>query len=168
MEEVRKDIPWYEGLYQVSNIGRVISYCRKKATYLCFWRGNWYYQVDLCKFGERKTIKIHRLVAEAFIDNKNDSPAVNHKDWVRTNNVVDNLERVTYSENSRHAHDILGNITNQYWGAKRVYQLDMEGNLINSRPSQRQAARSLWYNQSWIARCCLGYRGTYKWFIWKI
>ena len=96
--EVWKDIPGYEGLYQVSSLGRVKSFPRPgthsqqeqimKQTpdqkgYLRLW---------LCKGGKGKNVKIHRLVAEAFIPNENNLPQVNHKDENKGNNSVDNLE----------------------------------------------------------------------------
>lgn len=86
-----KDIAGYEGIYAVTSFGRVWSYinnkflkpCPDKKGYLC---------VDLYKDGKRKNIKIHRLVAEAYIPNPYNLPQVNHKDEVKTHNWVNNLE----------------------------------------------------------------------------
>lgn len=98
-----KDIAGYEGLYQVSNLGRVRSLPRKdprghqlKGKYLKPGTGtNGYLFVVLSKNGIVSTNDIHRLVAQAFIDNPNNLPFVNHKDEVKTNNQVENLEWCT-------------------------------------------------------------------------
>ena len=114
MGEIWKDIEGYEGIYQVSNLGKVKSlerYCsthwgrrrvpekilnpqEKEYGYLC---------VDLHRDGNSKSYSIHRLVATAFIPNPEDKPEVNHKDGDTGNNQVSNLEWATGSENVRHA-----------------------------------------------------------------
>lgn len=110
-----KDIKGYEGLYQVSNLGRVKS--------LIGWNGNKYvkrekilkvsrqevtktycrYKVDLKKNGKRKNFKVHRLVAEAFIPNPNNYREVNHKDSNPLNNCVYNLEWCDRKHNIKHS-----------------------------------------------------------------
>lgn len=64
---------------------------------------NGYYRVDLYRDGKRKTRRVHRLVSEAFIDNPEDKPQINHKDGNKSHNNFDNLEWVTPSENMKHA-----------------------------------------------------------------
>ena len=99
MEEVWKKIPNYEN-YDVSNLGKIrnskTSILRKTSI---FRTG--YEMVVLFKNGKRKNCSVHRLVAEAFIPNPNNLPEVNHKDEIKTNNFVDNLEWCTriYNEN---------------------------------------------------------------------
>lgn len=96
--EVWKDIKGYEGLYQVSNLGRIKSIRRniimkvRKDKY-------GYYQLGLTKNKEQKTFKAHRLVAETFIPNHNNLPEINHKDEDKTNNRVENLEWCTNKYN---------------------------------------------------------------------
>lgn len=102
-----RPIEGYEGLYEVSNKGRVRSLnyrhtgeakilrlCKNKDGYLC---------VHLSKNGTRYAKQVHRLVASAFIPNIGDKPQVNHIDGDKTNNKVDNLEWVTGKENMQHA-----------------------------------------------------------------
>ena len=109
MEEWRA-VVGYEGLYQVSNLGRVMSlerYDRAKK----FWPrrirvlshdSDGYLVVCLYKDGAKKTCKVHRLVAQAFIDNPNNYPEVNHIDENKKNNCVENLEWATAKENTNY------------------------------------------------------------------
>ena len=99
MQEIWKDIPDYEGLYQVSNLGRVKSLTRKYKTRKnneCIKSpsiaGKGYYRISLCKNGNIKYYYIHQLVAKTFIDNPNNYKLVNHKDENKLNNYVNNLE----------------------------------------------------------------------------
>lgn len=101
MEEIWKDIEGFEGLYQVSNLGRVKRFATGKVL-KSGKDGGGYLQVDLCKNGKRKTHRIHRLVAQAFIPNPEHKPEVNHIDEIKTRNMVSNLEWMTAKENSNH------------------------------------------------------------------
>lgn len=96
-----KDIQGYEGLYRISNYGDVYSLIRNKVlNQMTTTYG--YLQVNLHKDKKQKTIKVHRLVASAYIDNKDNKPEVNHIDTDRTNNTVSNLEWCTRQENTAH------------------------------------------------------------------
>ncbi|MFT8488006.1 NUMOD4 domain-containing protein [Oenococcus sicerae] len=108
--EIWKDIPGYEGLYQVSNLGRVKSFdrliVRKQGNYLSkgkilkgFRQNNNYLIADLYNAKIRRHYLIHRLVAQAFIPNPNHYPQINHKDENKSNNCVENLEWVTAKQN---------------------------------------------------------------------
>jgi hypothetical protein len=103
MEEEWRDVVGYEGLYQVSNLGRVKSLFRyKKILKQTIRRG--YYQVELFKNMKGKIFPVHRLVAMAFLPNHHCYPCVNHKDEIKTNNNVNNLEWCTYKYNSNYGH----------------------------------------------------------------
>jgi len=121
MCEIWKDIFNYEGLYQVSNYGRVKSLARTiiekcgknnrsvKGRILKLWdmktrkTGKPYKSVSLSKNGKAAKFTVHRLVAEAFIENKENKPFINHKDGVKHNNKTSNLEWCTNIENIQHA-----------------------------------------------------------------
>lgn len=104
-----KEINGYEGLYQVSNLGRIKSLtktvtCGKGTTIieekiLKFRNCDGYNRVHLMKDKKETNIYVHRLVAQAFIPNNNNYPIVNHKDEDKTNNKVENLEWCTYKYN---------------------------------------------------------------------
>lgn len=125
MDEIWKPVVGYEGLYEVSNLGRVRSVDR----YVSF--GRWgdngqtrfrkshllspkidegYYRVALSKDGVKKLFKVHRLVAQAFIPNPDNLPVVNHKDEDKSNNIVTNLEWCTIQYNSTYGSSIEKNL----------------------------------------------------------
>lgn len=98
---IRRAIPGYEGLYSATTDGRIYSERRKK--YLKpFNNGNGYFIVDLCKDGNRKHYRVHRLVAQTFLENPNNLPCINHKDENRANNRVENLEYCTIEYNNQY------------------------------------------------------------------
>ena len=104
--EIWKDIEGYEGIYQVSNKGRIKSfYGVKEKILVTRTKGHDYEKVLLSKNGVGKTFLIHRLVAKAFIPNPENKPEVNHIDGNKKNNCVENLEWMTCSENTKHAFD---------------------------------------------------------------
>lgn len=102
MKEVWKDIKGYEGLYQISNLGRVKS-LRSNQFLSGGNNGNGYQFVFLCNKKVNKRFYIHRLVALHFIPTKNNKLQVNHKDGNKSNNCVENLEWCTNKENLIHS-----------------------------------------------------------------
>ena len=118
MEEVWKDINGYEGIYQVSNLGRVKAVertwysgrngCIKKTKpeHIMKYRlakNTGYCLLKLTKYGKEKHVFVHRLVAETFIPNPNNLPEINHIDGNKENNCINNLEWCTAKENISHA-----------------------------------------------------------------
>lgn len=112
-KEIWKDIQGYEGIYQVSSHGRVRSLDRiverKGSSGNFFVKGrvltqsddtHGYMKVNLTKHDQKRTFKVHRLVAIHFLDNPNNLPCVNHKDENKLNNNVDNLEWCTKEYNN--------------------------------------------------------------------
>lgn len=99
MTEIWKDIEGYEGKYQVSNFGQVKSMIGQEKVLHPKKHRNGHLQIGLHKDKKRKTMYIHRLVAQAFIPNPDNLPCVNHKDENPNNNNVDNLEWCTQKYN---------------------------------------------------------------------
>ena len=100
IQEIWKPIEGYEGLYEISNLGRLRN--SKGVIKKSQSNGNGYKKVFLYRGGKGKRFFVHRLVAKAFIPNPENKPCVNHIDESRDNNVASNLEWVTQSENAMH------------------------------------------------------------------
>lgn len=167
MKEEWKDIKGYEGIYQVSNLGKVRSLPGKSKT-RCY-KGKelkltvtsiGYLSVSL----SRKTYKVHRLVAETFIINKNNYPCVNHIDEDKTNNNVNNLEWCTYKQNNNHGTRNMRISQNE---GRKIIQYDLQGNMIKKWNSSAQAARHYGVKRWTISGCCAGRQHTSCGFIWR-
>ena len=115
MNEIWKDIPGYEGYYQVSNLGNIKALARvvkaransvltfKEKPIKIFTYKNLKYQyVALSKDGKMKKFKFHRVIATAFIPNPNNYPFINHINAIRDDNRIENLEWCTHSHNMKH------------------------------------------------------------------
>lgn len=171
MQEEWRDIEGYKN-YQVSNMGRVKSLgndkSRKEKILKQRKNNKGYLMVALWKDGKSKTCTVHRLVAQAFIDNPNNHPQVNHKDENKTNNAVSNLEWCTNSYNQKY-----GNCPKKIGekNSKRVFQYSLDGTLVGIWQSTMECARN-GYNFGAVASCCRKCfnreeNNIYKGFIWS-
>ena len=187
-EEMWKDIPEYEGLYQASSYGNIKACARtihysngkiihKKEKALSLIKGyGQYLTVNLNKKGEHKVYNVHYLVALTFIPNTNNLPCINHKDEDKYNNHVENLEWCSYSYNTKYNNNMrkkidTRNANNSRGCEKQVYQYDLQGNFIKKWDSLKSIQRELGYKVSNISSCCLnktyrhnayGYKWSYK------
>lgn len=167
MKECWKDIKGYEGVYQISNFGRLrkyYSYIKQERILKPMICSNKYLVACLYKNATQKKLLIHRLVAEAFIPNPNNLPCVNHKDETRTNNRVDNLEWCSQKYNLNY-----GTIKEKHRNrqCKAVNQYTKDGIFIKSWRSESDVQRELSILRECIGRCCKGRQTTAGGFIWK-
>ncbi len=160
MEEVWKDVPGYDGVYQVSNFGNVRSVKPMKQRII----NSGYLQVSFYKNQQEKHYLVHRLVAELFCKNQRNCSTVNHKDENKLNNRSENLEWCTQKENNNY-----GTARKRMIEAKGkpVLQFSVDGKLINRFQSAIEAERITGYDHSTISKVCLGRYSKYKGFIWK-
>ena len=161
-----KAIAGYEGLYEVSDQGRVksLKYGKEKILKQQKTHGG-YLRVFLYKDGHVKMLKVHRLVSEAFIPNPNNLETVNHKDEVKTNNTVSNLEwmsrkdNINYGTHNKRVAEAL---------SKQVQMFDKKtGELLATFPSTMEAERVTEIAQSNICSCCKGKLKSAHGYIWR-
>ena len=185
--EIWKNVKNFEGLYQVSNLGRVKSLgnhkTRKEKILKNKYDKGGYCQINLWKYGQMKHFLVHRLVAEAFIDNSNNKPCIDHIDGNRSNNRVENLRWCTHKENcnnpitkQRMSDSRKGRVLTEKWKKKiseahkkkPVLQLDKRtGEVIREFPSAREVERVTGYDQASISKCCLGKLKSAYGFRWQ-
>jgi hypothetical protein len=178
-QEIWKDIVWYEWLYRVSNLWNVKSLYRRKKLKnidnLSLLNRFWYLNVNLYKNWNLKWFRVHRLVAESFISNIKYKKEVNHIDWNKQNNKIENLEWCTRSENEYHSYIVLNNKWPFFWklwkmhhASKIINQYSVEWVFIKEWFWSREIYRNLWlWYSSSIGEVCNGKRKTAYWFIWK-
>lgn len=176
MNEEWKDIIGYEGLYQVSNFGKVKMLGRIKN----LWHGGktflnpkivsqnivcGYKKVKLRdKNGKTKMVSVHRLVAQAFIENPHNHPQVNHKDENKHNNNVENLEWCTAKYNSNYGTGIKKCSEAKF---KRIAQISLEGNIVKEWNSMKEIVKTLGFSYPSLSQACNGITKTSNGYIWK-
>lgn len=163
MKEIWKDIMGYEDLYQVSNLGRIKSLRQctkhhKEKEYILkpSLANNGYCQVTLYRNpSDKRKFLVHRLVANAFLDNPNNLPQVNHKDENPTNNRADNLEWCTAKYNNLYGTARIRTIDTK---SRPVAQYTLEGKCIAIYRSSTIASELLGISKNAIR--CASNKGT--------
>jgi hypothetical protein len=172
-KEEWKDIKGYEGLYKISNSGRVKrlgkwvnagnGYYAKEKILKNYKKDNGYLVVGLTINSKEKRFYIHRLVSQAFIPNPNNYPCVNHKDETRDNNNIDNLEWCTYEYNINY-----GSRREKFCKAmsKAIYQYTKNMGFIKKWESGKECKRN-GLTSDIITKCCKGEQKFYRNCIWS-
>ena len=172
-----RDVVGYEGLYQVSNLGRVrsvdkiiktgrgyVSRLVKGKMKKIKVHSNGYLEVNLSSNGKAKTYKIHRLVSMAFIPNPRHFKEVNHKDEDKTNNNVDNLEWCSSKYNANYGNR---NKKSSLARSKSIIQYTLYGVMIAEYNSLTNAGLSVNGNAQGVFSCARGYINQYQGYIWR-
>lgn len=169
-----KNIVGYEGLYMVSNLGRIKSLNyhnehREEIMKPNVWNGG-YLKIGLYKNGKFKRYFVHRIVAEAFIPNTENKPYIDHINTLRSDNRVENLRWCTRQENMnnpltlvKHKQKMLGNGCNN----KPIVQLSTDNSLLGVYKSITSASKQLGYNNGYIGQCCNGQREKMYGYQWQ-
>ena len=164
--ELWKDIEGYKNMYQISNYGNVksINYHRSGKSKIIkpLKRKDGYLKVILYKKGKTKSYFVHRLVAEAFLDNLNNYKYVNHKDENKKNNCVNNLEYCTAQYNNTYKKYNRGK-TNK----NKINQFDLKGNFICQWNSLKEIKNNTNYSYYGIFNCLHNRQITSNNFVWK-
>ena len=153
MKEIWKDVEGYEGLYQISNLGKVRN---KNQLIKSFPDKLGYRNVFLFKSNKKQTKKLHRLVAQAFIENPNNYPIINHKNGIKNDNRIENLEWTTYKNNSIYA------VKNGLIKTKKVMCLETH----KIYESIKEASKEVGVFDGHITKVCKGQRKTTGGFHW--
>lgn len=197
--EIWKDVEGYVGYYQVSNNGRIRSIDRlvvhedgtkrilKGKILKLFKEKNGYYSVCLRKKGQRKTHHVHRIVGKAFIENKENLPTINHKNEVKTDNRIENLEWVSYAYNINYGtalermkrtrkekdigvgenHPNFGRLGKNSPTSKPILQYDLKGNFIAEYEGTMCVERELGFRNGNISAAARGILKKSYGYIWR-
>jgi hypothetical protein len=161
--------------YKVSNKGRIKRIKKDKLIKGTLDKDG-YLKCGLYNKMGHKTVSFHKMVANEFITNKDKLPIINHKDGVKTNNCIENLEWCTYSYNSKHAYEVLKRpMPNKHFMLGKnnckslpVYQLSLTGEIINTFDSFREAYYATGTHYSQISKVVSGVYKTANKFKWKL
>lgn len=170
--EIFKKIQGYDN-YLISNCGKVIN-SKKNKMMKQYKDKDGYYRVALSKDNKTKCWFVHRLVANAFIPNINSLPMINHKNEIKGDNRVENLEWCTAKYNTnygtcleRRSKTIKGKLLNRVDCSKKVKQFNIDGTFIKEYNSMMEASRITGVNRSNICLCCRNKIKQAKGYIWK-
>lgn len=180
--EIWKNIPNYEGLYQASNLGRIKSLER-----LVNYKIDGFYRKVSCRIlsqsnirgwlhcsisanGGNRSIHVARLIALSFIPNPENKPTVNHKNRIKNDNRIENLEWATAKEQTKNIFDVGGRKTQSgenHWKSMRVYQYNVNGELVSEHETATSAAKKFNSKASTICDCCNGRWKSAHGYIWS-
>jgi hypothetical protein len=177
MEVIWKPIVNFEGLYIVSNIGDVVSLgnnkFNKKRVLTKFKDQYGYLLVSIYKEKITYRKRVHRLVAESFIENPQKKPTVNHKNGIKDDNRLENLEWATKKEQTIHSYTILHRLNGMlgkrgklHWRSKVIIQATLDGKELNRFESSYDVERKTGFNAASVRDVCRGKGKTAYGFVW--
>ena len=179
IDEAWKDVLGYEGLYKVSNYGKVLSV--KRGIILKQWMVRGYLYVPLNKNGRQKNVRVNRIVARAFVENQSGYDCVDHINGDRADNRANNLRWCTYLQNSNNPitrenlskakkgennpfYKVFGK---DHCSSKQVKQFSLDGTFIRLWACAADVSRELGIQFSNISRCCHGRSNSAGGYIWE-
>lgn len=174
MSEIWKTVKNFESLYLVSDKGKVFSIMSQKILKPAKSK-NGYCKVALYNKGASKHVSVHRIVAEAFVENADGKPQVNHIDGDKSNNSANNLEWVTASENQLHAvrtglhaqPPLKGKFGAENYTSRRICQYTLDGTFVREWPSISDASRFVGIPVTAIVSVARGRRKNCAGFVWR-
>ena len=173
-KEIWKQVKGYEGIYEVSTLGKIKNSKRNiiKKPYKDKYG---YFLIQLWSNNKSLTTGLHRIIAQAFIPNPQNKPQINHKNGIRDDNRIENLEWCTVSENHKHSFRELGRKGHSNMKGRKgklhpksrpVIQKTLDGKIINKYGSVLEAQRYTHIQESSIRSVCYGkykHAGGYLW-----
>jgi hypothetical protein len=171
-----KEIPGYNGFYEINEIGEVRSCFPGKPVKMLkpIPKSYGYLKVNLQADGRIVQASIHRLVADVFVPNPDHKPQVNHKDGNKHNNHFENLEWVTASENIKHSFLVLGKQSvnkgrtgKLHYASKPICQYSLDGNFVKRWDCISDAAREMGCNPCQILNNVKGRNKTCHGYMWR-
>ncbi len=169
-----RDIPNYEGIYKISNFGRVKKLRKLKYISPIILKARFtptgYQILNIYKNGIVENFRLHRILAEIFIPNPLNKPQLNHINGIKHDNRIINLEWCTISENVQHSYDMGLNkrrFSSENKRSRRVIQMSLSGENIREWNSIRDAAIGIKFYASGIGVACRGKAKTANGFKWK-
>lgn len=182
IDSKNKDISILDKKLTITNDWKIFLWDKEKTQSL---DTRWYLYIRFYEKWKRKNILSHRIIAQAFIPNPENKPCVNHINWIKTDNRIENLEWCTHKENINHSWEMwLSKVTKnnlfianhphlwKTWKlnhlSKSVLQFSIFWEFIKEWYSMMDIVRSLWIRQGSISNVVLWRSKTAWWFIWKL
>lgn len=174
-----KDIKWYEGIYQATDRWTIVNvkwdrWWKRKMSESKGWKWKNYLTISLYRNWIPRKFLVHRLIANTFIKNTDKLPCINHKNWIKTDNRVENLEWCTQKHNINESIRLWLFKWSQKWKfwiqhnrSRSVNRYTIDWKIIDTFESINSASKNTWVNSASICMCCKWDRKSAWWFKWE-